>query len=50
MLIEGMVPVVKMLACFDNVRIFYILSAFVQSYVERVFRLPEIPYFAEQTF
>ena len=47
---EGVVPVIKMLACFDSVRIFYIFSMVVQSNVKRGFRLSDILYFAEHTF
>ena len=49
MLMEEVVPVVKIFSCFDSVRMFYILSVVVQSYVERGFQLSYIPYFAEQT-
>ena len=33
MLVEYVVPVIKMLACSDRVRIFFILAVFVQSYL-----------------
>ena len=39
MLTEDMVPVVKMFACFDRIRIFYILSAAAHSYVKKSVRL-----------
>ena len=38
MLMEDVVPVVKMFACFDSGRIFYILSVIVQSHMKRSFR------------
>ena len=47
---EDVVTVVKMLACFDSERIFYILSVVVQFYVERSFCLSDILCFADQTF
>ena len=50
MLMEDVVPVVKMFACFDSVRIFYILSVVVQSYAKRSLWLSDILYFAGQTF
>ena len=50
MLIEGVAPVLKTLACFSSVRIFYIFSVVVQCNVKRGFRLSNILYFAEQTF
>ena len=50
MLMEDVVQIVKMFACFDNVSIFYIFSLVVQSYVERGFRLSDILYFAGKIF
>ena len=37
MLMEDVVPVVKMFACFDTVSIFYILSVVAQSYFKKSF-------------
>ena len=50
MLMEDVVPVVKMFACFDSVRIFYILFVVVQSYPKWGFQLSDILYFAEHIF
>ena len=50
LLMEGVVPVVKMLTCFDSVRVFYILSVVVQSYMKRDLRLFDILYFTKLTF
>ena len=47
MLMVDVVPVVKMFACFDSVRISYILSVVVQSYPKWGFQLSDILYFAE---
>ena len=37
MLMEDVVLIIKMFSCFDSVRIFYILSVVVQSYVKKSF-------------
>ena len=45
---KGVVSVVKMSICLDSVRIFYILSVIVQSYVKRGFQLlSDMLYLAE---
>ena len=46
---EDVRPVVKMFACFDSVRTFYIFTVVVQSYGKRGIRLSDIMYFAGQT-
>ena len=48
--LEGFALVIKMLTCFDSVRIFYIFSVVVQSYVKRGFWLSNELYFTEQAF
>ena len=50
MAIGEVVPVFKMFAWFDRVRIFYILSVVVQFYVKMGFRLSDILFFGEQKF
>ena len=42
--VEDVVPVFKMFGWFDSLKIFYILSVFVRSYVKTGFRLSDILY------